>query len=72
LVTDRHVDALTLSGTITEVTDHVVALLGAGIDGIIISPFAPKGGTIEDTIVSFGSTAWPQAISAFGQSFRSA
>jgi len=42
LVTDRHVDALTLSGTITEVTDHVVALLGTGIDGIIIRPFAPR------------------------------
>ena len=50
LVTDRHVGALTLSGTITEVTDHVVALLGTGIDGIIIRPFAPKRGTIEETI----------------------
>ena len=33
--------------------DHVVALTRAGIDGIIIGPFAPEGGTIEDTIVTF-------------------
>jgi hypothetical protein len=47
LVTDGHVDTLTVSGTITEVTDHVVALLGAGIDRIIIRPFAPEGGTLR-------------------------
>jgi 5,10-methylenetetrahydromethanopterin reductase len=49
LITDRHVDALTLAGTIDEVADHVVALTRAGIDGIIIRPFAPEGGAIEDT-----------------------
>jgi hypothetical protein len=58
LITDCHVDALTLAGTIEEVPDHVVALTRAGIDGIIIRPFAPEGGTIEDTIVSFGSKVW--------------
>ena len=36
LITDRHVDALTLAGTIEEVADHIVALTRAGIDGIII------------------------------------
>src|SRR5262249_54817838 len=31
LITDRHVDALTLAGTIEEVADHVVVLTRAGI-----------------------------------------
>jgi hypothetical protein len=34
LITDCHVDALTLPGTIEEVADHLVALTRAGIDGI--------------------------------------
>jgi 5,10-methylenetetrahydromethanopterin reductase len=72
LVTDRHVDALTLTGTIAEVTDHVAALFGAGVDGIIIRPFAPEGGTIEETIVSFGSTVWPRVMTALGQGVTSA
>ena len=66
LITDRHVDALTLAGTIGEVADHVVALIRAGIDGIIIRPFAPEGGTIEDTIVSFGSKVWPRVMNSVG------
>jgi 5,10-methylenetetrahydromethanopterin reductase len=64
LVTDRHVDALTLAGTIEEVASHVVSLFGAGIDGIIIRPFAPEGGTIEETIVTFGSDVWPRVTTA--------
>jgi 5,10-methylenetetrahydromethanopterin reductase len=66
LITDRHVDALTLAGTIEEVTNHVVALLRAGIDGIIIRPFAPEGGTIEETIATFGSKVWPRVMAAVG------
>jgi len=66
LVTDRHVDALTLAGTIEEVINHVVGLFGAGIDGIIIRPFAPEGGTIEETIVTFGSEVWPRVMTALG------
>jgi 5,10-methylenetetrahydromethanopterin reductase len=66
LITDRHVDALTLAGTIEEVVDHVVALIRAGIDGIIVRPFGPKGGTIEDTIGAFGSEVWPQVMSSIG------
>jgi len=66
LITDRHVQALTLAGTIEEVTDQVVALSQAGIDGIIIRPFAPEGGTIEETIVAFGSSVWPQVMAAVG------
>ena len=64
VITDRHVDALTLAGTIEEVADHVVALIRAGIDGIIIRPFAPEGGTIEDTIVTFGSKVWPRVMNS--------
>ena len=66
VITDRHVDALTLAGTIEEVADHVVALIRAGIDGIIIRPFAPEGGTIEDTIVTFGSQVWPRVLNSIG------
>ncbi|MBV9201989.1 MAG: hypothetical protein JO320_02890 [Alphaproteobacteria bacterium] len=40
LITDRHVNALTLAGTVEEVTDQVVALFRAGIDGTIIRPIA--------------------------------
>jgi hypothetical protein len=43
----RHVDALTLAGTIAEVADRVVALTRTGIDGIINRPFAPEGGTLR-------------------------
>ena len=66
LITDRHVDALTLAGTVEEVTDHVVAIVRAGIDGVIIRPFAPEGGTIEDTIVTFGSKVWPRVLNSIG------
>jgi len=66
LITDRHVDALTLAGTIEEVADHVVAIVRAGIDGVIIRPFAPEGGTIEDTIVTFGSKVWPRVLNSIG------
>jgi hypothetical protein len=60
LITDQHVNALTLAGTIEEVTEHVVLLCRAGVDEIIIRPFAPEGGTIEETIASFASRVWPQ------------
>jgi 5,10-methylenetetrahydromethanopterin reductase len=66
LITDRHVDALTLAGTIEEVADHVVAIVRAGIDGVIIRPFAPESGTIEDTIVAFGSKVWPRVMKSIG------
>jgi 5,10-methylenetetrahydromethanopterin reductase len=66
LVTDSHVDALTLAGTIQEVTDHAVALSRAGIDGIIIRPFAPEGGTVEETIVTFASEVWPRVMAGVG------
>jgi hypothetical protein len=41
-----------------------VALSQAGIDGIIIRPFAPEGGTVEETIVTFASDVWPRVVVA--------
>ena len=66
LITDRHVNALTLAGTIEEIIEHVVMLIRAGIDEIIIRPFAPEGGTIEETIASFATSVWPRVMSAIG------
>jgi 5,10-methylenetetrahydromethanopterin reductase len=59
LVTDRHVDAYTLAGTIDEVAEHMVNLRAAGVDGFIIMPFAPPGGTAEDTLIQMGCKVWP-------------
>ncbi|MGE0577302.1 MAG: LLM class flavin-dependent oxidoreductase [Reyranella sp.] len=60
LITDRHVDAFTLSGTADEIVDHMAALKKAGIDSFIIMPFAPEGGTAEETLVQMGSSVWPR------------
>jgi 5,10-methylenetetrahydromethanopterin reductase len=59
LITDRHIDAFTLSGTPDEVAEHMAKLKAAGVDGFIIMPFAPAGGTAEDTLVKMGSKVWP-------------
>ncbi|MBM3650793.1 MAG: LLM class flavin-dependent oxidoreductase [Alphaproteobacteria bacterium] len=59
LVTDRHVDAFTLAGTVEEVAQHMVELKSAGVDGFIIMPFAPEGGTAEATLADMGSKVWP-------------
>jgi 5,10-methylenetetrahydromethanopterin reductase len=53
-VTDRHVDAVALAGTVDEVTAHVAALKAVGIDGITISPYAPEGETTAATIRALG------------------
>jgi 5,10-methylenetetrahydromethanopterin reductase len=58
LISDRHVDALTLAGTREEVAAHVVALQRAGIDTIMIRPLAGAGVAVEDTIVALGEI-WP-------------
>jgi hypothetical protein len=58
-VTDRHVDACTLAGTVEETTEHALELIGAGIDSFIVVPFAPAGGTVDATIVSFATEVWP-------------
>ncbi|MCC7348530.1 MAG: hypothetical protein IT538_14145, partial [Variibacter sp.] len=46
------------------VVAHAAALRKAGIDAIIIRPFAPEGGSIEDTIRTFGREVWPQVEAA--------
>lgn len=65
LITDRHVDALTLAGTREEVAAHVMALRHAGIDTILIRPLAGAGAAVEDTIAAFGEI-WPAILKASG------
>lgn len=61
LITDRVVDALTLAGTVEEVTARVIALGRAGIGQVMIYPFAPPHGTEDDTIRRFGQEVLPVA-----------
>jgi 5,10-methylenetetrahydromethanopterin reductase len=63
LISDRHVDALTLAGTREEVAAHVVALRRAGIGSIIVRPLAGEGISVEDTIAAFGEI-WPTILRA--------
>jgi 5,10-methylenetetrahydromethanopterin reductase len=69
LVTDRVVDALTLAGTVEEAAERVAALGRAGIGQVMIYPFPPPGGTVEDTIRRFGEEVVPRArrLAATGQ-----
>ena len=62
LITDRHIDAFTLAGTVGEVTEHAIALREAGADGVIARPIAAEGRTIEETIVTLGSDVWPRVL----------
>ena len=62
LITDRHVDAFTLAGTVDEVTEHAISLREAGAQGIIARPIAAEDGTIEETIVKLGSEVWPRVL----------
>jgi hypothetical protein len=43
-----------------------LALLAAGADTITARPFAPEGGTVEETIVVLGSEVWPRVMAALG------
>lgn len=61
LITDPVVDALTLAGTVEEVTQRVIALGRAGIGQVMIYPFAPPDGTEDDTIRRFGQEVLPAA-----------
>jgi len=63
-VTDRHVTSFTLAGDVAEVTAQVVELRRAGVDDVIVMPFAAEGSTIEDTITKFGSEVWPAVQAA--------
>jgi 5,10-methylenetetrahydromethanopterin reductase len=67
LITDRMVDALTLAGTVEEVGERVVALGRAGIGQIMIHPFAPPDGGVDDTIRRFGQEVLPAARKALGR-----
>ena len=60
LITDRHVDAFTLAGTVDEVTEHARALREAGADAVIVRPYAAEGATIEETIATLGAEVWPR------------
>jgi 5,10-methylenetetrahydromethanopterin reductase len=63
-VTDRHVTSFTLAGDEAEVTAQVIELRRAGVDSVIVMPFAAEGGSIEDTISTFGSKVWPAVQAA--------
>jgi 5,10-methylenetetrahydromethanopterin reductase len=63
-VTDRHVDAFTLAGTVDEVTEHAIALREAGADAIIARPVAPEADMIEETIRKLGTEVWPRVEEA--------
>ena len=64
LITDWHVDALTLAGTVEEVTEHAVALCEAGVDSIIARPVAPNADMIDETILKLGAEVWPRVEAA--------
>jgi 5,10-methylenetetrahydromethanopterin reductase len=67
LITDRHVDAFTLAGTVDEAVEHAIALREAGADTIIARPFAAEGGSIEETIVTLGAEVWPRVTGGIGR-----
>lgn len=62
LITDRHIDAFALAGTVEEVAEHAIALHAAGADTVIARPFAAEGSTVEEVIVRLGSEVWPKVI----------
>jgi 5,10-methylenetetrahydromethanopterin reductase len=60
LITDRHVDALTLAGTVDEVAVHAAALFDAGIDAILARPVAPAQEMIDQTSLSWAPRSYPR------------
>jgi 5,10-methylenetetrahydromethanopterin reductase len=58
------VSSFTLAGDVAEVTAQVIELRRAGVDSVIVMPFAAEGSTIEDTISKFGSEVWPAVQAA--------
>ena len=60
LITDRHVDALALAGTVDEVVAHATALFEAGIDGILARPTAPDADMVDETIIKLGAEVRPR------------
>jgi 5,10-methylenetetrahydromethanopterin reductase len=64
LITDRHVDALTLAGTVEEVAEHAIALCEAGVDSIIARPVASEADMNDETILKLGAEVWPRVRAA--------
>ena len=64
LITDRHVDALTLAGTVDEVVAHAISLRDAGVDAIIARPTAPNADMNDETIYKLGAEVWPRVRSS--------
>ena len=64
LITDRHVDALTLAGTVGEVAEHAIALCEAGVDSIIARPVASEADMNDETILKLGAEVWPRVRAA--------
>ncbi|HKD74235.1 MAG TPA: LLM class flavin-dependent oxidoreductase, partial [Ktedonobacterales bacterium] len=60
LITDRHVDALALAGTVDEVAAHAARLFDAGIDGILARPMAEDQKVIDETIIKMGAEVLPR------------
>ena len=59
LIPDTFVDALTLAGTVEEVSRHVVRLGQAGVTHVMVSPIAPDG-DIEQIIRRFAHEVMPR------------
>ena len=68
LITDRHVDAFTLAGTVEEVSEHAIALCRAGVDAIIARPVASEADTNDETIFKLGAEVWPRVQDAMRNS----
>lgn len=58
-ISDRHVDACSLAGTVEEVTRHLGELFAAGIDSLIVVPYATKDATQEDIAMLLATEVWP-------------
>lgn len=61
LITDRHVDAFALAGTVDEVAAHAAALFDAGIDAILARPIAEDQEIVDETIIKLGAEVLPRA-----------
>jgi len=64
LISDAHVAACTLAGTVDEVTEQLIGLRRAGMDSVITMPFAAAGSTEAETIRLFGEKVWPAVKAA--------
>lgn len=70
LISDAHVAACTLAGTVEEVTGQLIALRRAGMDSLTIMPFAAEGSTESETIRLMGEEVWPAVKAATAEKAR--